>query len=196
MTLSDDMLTVGNQTAERVLSLLAAVSAGTATLELDAAVAATILSGIQRGQVLALHDYLAQYVAAAGELPAAPLPMSLPHHTDLNRLLDATQTVLDGEPADHAMRLDRLARSEVYEATQAQQHAIISDHAEQGLVEGWSRGVETGGCQLCVWWWRTGRIWPARHPMPTHKGCRCRQVPAFASHIQETVYTRRLGNSA
>lgn len=60
-------------------------------------------------------------------------------------------------------------------------------------VEGWQRGLEPDGCQLCVWWWREGRIWPKLHPMPTHTGCRCQQIPTFVpGEIQQTEYTRVL----
>lgn len=42
-------------------------------------------------------------------------------------------------------------------------------------VEGWVRQMDADPCQLCRWWWREGRVWPADHSMPHHKGCECTQ---------------------
>lgn len=102
---------------------------------------------------------------------------------------DELPAVWEHAPADAQMRLDRLARSEVFEA--AQQGALDAMQ-QQSQVEGWIRQMDADPCQLCVWWWREGRIWPKAHPMPRHKGCNCQPRIVLAEHIQSTGYTRRL----
>lgn len=88
-----------------------------------------------------------------------------------------------------AMRLERLARSEVFEAAQQATHDAMQ---QQPLVEGWIRQMDADPCQLCVWWWRDGRVWPKAHPMPRHKGCNCQPKVVLAERIKSTVFTRRL----
>ena len=87
------------------------------------------------------------------------------------------------------MRLERLARSEVFEAAQQATHDAMQ---KQPLVEGWVRHMDADPCQLCRWWWRDGRIWPKAHPMPRHKGCNCQPKVVLAQDIQSTAFTRRL----
>lgn len=86
-------------------------------------------------------------------------------------------------------RLERLARSEVFETAQQATHDAMQ---KQPLVEGWVRHMDADPCQLCRWWWRDGRIWPKAHPMPRHKGCNCQPKVVLAQDIQSTVFTRRL----
>lgn len=62
-------------------------------------------------------------------------------------------------------------------------------------VEGWERGLEPQACEMCVWWWREGALWPKDHPMPTHKGCRCQQLPRYVSAVMSTGKTRGLSES-
>lgn len=87
------------------------------------------------------------------------------------------------------MRLERLARSEVFEAAQQATHEAMQ---QQDLIEGWVRHMDADPCQLCVWWWREGRVWPKAHPMPTHKGCNCSQRVVLAADIRSTGFTRQL----
>jgi hypothetical protein len=87
------------------------------------------------------------------------------------------------------MRVERLARAEVFEAAQQATHDAMQ---QQPLVEGWVRHMDADPCEQCVWWWREGRIWPKAHRMPTHKGCNCQPRVVLAEHIKSTGYTRRL----
>ncbi|WP_099024461.1 structural protein [Mycolicibacterium palauense] len=87
------------------------------------------------------------------------------------------------------MRLERLARSEVFETAQNATHEAMQ---EQDLIEGWVRHMDADPCQLCRWWWRDGRVWPKAHPMPTHKGCNCTQRVVLTESVASTGFTRRL----
>lgn len=91
------------------------------------------------------------------------------------------------------MRLERLTRSEVFEAAQQATHEAMQ---QQDLIEGWVRHMDADPCPQCVWWWREGRIWPKAHPMPTHKGCNCQPKVVLAEQIQSTQFTRRLERNA
>lgn len=103
--------------------------------------------------------------------------------------------VVSAEPdpaATASMRLERLARSEPLETAQ---QAAVAAIAEQPLTQGWTRGMDADPCQLCVWWWREGRIWPKAHPFQSHKGCNCQPKVVLAENIQSTEYTRKLERS-
>lgn len=114
----------------------------------------------------AMHD-------ATGTL-TMPSPPSLVHHVDPVRLRAAVDTVMQGETAQRAARLQVLAQSETSEAgAWAMGEALRADTR----VIGWTRVLDGKACQLCRWWWRDGRVWPKNHRMPRHKGCRCGQSP-------------------
>lgn len=119
-------------------------------------------------------------VGATGAAPPA---------TQQQTLRKAVATLIAaGDVADNVERFAQVARNQVAQAAQdGTAHAIRT-----GPARGWIR--DTGGkcCQLCEWWAREGRVWPAKHPMPTHPGCVCRQRPVTAEGITETGYTRRL----
>lgn len=102
---------------------------------------------------------------------------------------DGEAPVWEPEPEDAGMRLGRLARAEPLETAQ---RAASEAMQTQTMVEGWVRQFDAVPCQLCVWWWREGRIWPKAHPFQTHKGCNCQPRVVFAEHIQSTGFTRAL----
>lgn len=91
---------------------------------------------------------------------------------DRARFDSALSTILDGEVEAVAMRLGRLALAEAIESART-----VSAQYMRGSkkVSGWIREVDSDPCQLCTWWWWEGRVWPAGHSMPTHKGCACAQ---------------------
>jgi hypothetical protein len=103
----------------------------------------------------------------------------------------ANADVGEAEPeTDKAQnRLSRLARSEPLETAQQATHQAMQ---QQPLVEGWVRQMDADPCQLCIWWWRDGRVWPKDHPMPTHKGCNCSQRVVLTESVKSTGFTRRL----
>ena len=141
----------------------------------------------------------------------------IPPADDSERLMKAAQTVLKGRPQPETPgtaenrsapqpgtenlpaedtarnRLERLARSEPLETAQKATHEAMQ---KQPLVEGWVRQFDADPCQLCVWWWREGRVWPKEHPFQSHKGCNCHPRVVLRKSIKSTGYTRKLRTNA
>lgn len=85
----------------------------------------------------------------------------------------ALETILaGGVDGDALMRLERLALSETVEAARG---TLAETMRGTELMEGWVRELDSDPCELCRWWWRDGRVWPADHAIPVHKGCCCAQ---------------------
>lgn len=85
----------------------------------------------------------------------------------------AVDTILaDTAPEGVAMKLGRLALAESIEAARAVTTSLMRGSER---VDGWIRQLDSDPCELCTWWHRDGRVWPADHEMPTHKGCACAQ---------------------
>lgn len=91
---------------------------------------------------------------------------------DRARFDTAVSTILDGGDEAVAMRLGRLALAEVIESART-----VSAEYMRGTrqVSGWIRQLDSDPCELCTHWSWNGRVWPAGHSMPTHKGCACAQ---------------------
>ena len=91
---------------------------------------------------------------------------------DRARFDRAVSTILDGGDEAAAMRLGRLALAEVIESART-----VSAEYMRGTrqVSGWVRQLDSDPCELCTHWSWNGRVWPAGHSMPTHKGCACAQ---------------------
>ena len=74
------------------------------------------------------------------------------------------------------MQIERLVRGEI---TQAAQDAYGDTMRSIPEVEGWVRGLDSGACELCHWWWREGRVFHPTTPLQRHTGCMCHQVPTI-----------------
>jgi hypothetical protein len=192
--------------AAQVAAVYAALQAGQITAaEAEQLIAAVINAANATASTLADAYVSAQIEQATG----VPTPtVGLPPVDDTDRLTLAAKTILDDlhheiehpsedvQPADTpdptrkaGLRFERLAHSEPLETAQ---HFSIEVMNAQPLVEGWTRQMDADPCQLCVWWWREGRIWPKDHPFQSHKGCNCQPKVVLAEHIQSTQFTRRL----
>ena len=152
-----------------------------------------VAAAVNRGNAVAVSLADAYVAAAIEELTQVPTPTIgiLPvDHSE--RLVKAAETILIEPPTDATpqdVRLARLARSEPMETAQ---RTVTEAMIGQPLVEGWVRQFDSDPCELCVWWWRNGRVWPKDHPMPTHKGCNCQPRIVLRKNIKSTSYTRRL----
>lgn len=172
---------LGDRTARQVLDILEHVVSGTIPAD-DLPELAVILMELGGDQAasLTVTELSAELAAIVGPSPELP---DMRHATgNVNRVaaLQATQTIMAGDAADHAMRLERLSRSVVAEAGQRGRTSALRSSK---LVEGWTRGLDSDSCQLCGWWSRDGRVWPKDHHMPTHPGCTCVQVPVIRPGI-------------
>lgn len=106
-----------------------------------------------------------------------PAPM-LPVADEAPRLAKAARTVLvtaAGSPTPEAI-ITRLGRSEPLQTAAVTFSDAI---AASPHVVGWRRQLGSSSCQLCEWWAAGGKVWPPDHPMPTHPGCTCTQVPVI-----------------
>src|SRR5699024_7495195 len=103
---------------------------------------------------------------ATGQPQRAQVP---PVPRDGPRLGAAVSTALAGD-LDAAMQLGRLAGNEPLDAAN---DAFADGMRRDKRVKGWVRGLDSDPCELCVWWWREGRIWQPDHTMPRHVGCVC-----------------------
>ena len=111
------------------------------------------------------------YVESALDGPVVVSPTMPPEY--FQRLTKALTTIL-GSDKDTRMQIERLVRGEI---TQAAQDAYADSMKNIPEVEGWVRGLDSGACELCRWWWREGRVFRPEHRMPTHTGCLCHPVP-------------------
>ncbi len=153
-----------------------------------AALAAVLATYNGRATSLAVTAFAVQASIAT----ATPIPVKLDSvPDDTGRLAKAAATVLEVARASAAPEaiIGRLGRSEpLNTAARTFSDAI----GESALTEGWTRHMDADPCQLCRWWWRDGRVWPAEHPFQTHTGCACVPRPVWRTSIQSTGYTRRL----
>lgn len=156
-------------------------------------IAQVINVGISKAVTLA-DAWLSRQIEEATRQPTPTIGITPKDH--FPRLRKAMSTIFrrhreqpDAETNKPEMQIGRTAHSEPLEAGQRATTDAMQKHP---LVQGWVREFDDDPCQLCQWWAREGRIWPADHPMPTHKGCNCSQRIVVAEHIKETSYTRRL----
>lgn len=164
---------LGDGTANLIERLWAAVEAGTITEALFTTAAADVIAAARaRGQAAAtaaFRGYLEAHYATA--TPAAAPPIT----SDQTRLRKAVDTVL-ADPEGRLVRLSRLARDEPIAAAVSAYSTALADSE---VVTGWRRGLDSNPCQLCVWWWREGRVFRDDFTMPRHTGCTCTQQPVL-----------------
>lgn len=183
MTYQDEAQTLAEATSAQVLAALSAYAAGSVSYEAVAAlVGAFVAAGNSSAAVLG-DLALAAAVTVQTGTPAAPLGVVRPAD-EAARLDRAARTVLDDYDTEAAVdheaamvkattRLQRLAEAEIRKAVA---DAYSDSIGRSRQVTGWVRGLEPNACQLCQWWHRDGRVWPADHPIPRHTGCDCSQV--------------------
>lgn len=177
------------EAAGNVLAIIARFEEG----RIDEATALRLISwaiGQGNASAFTLAD-----LAVASELslqiakPVAPVGAAPPK--DQLAILDkAVGTIAaTGGIEDNVERFQRLTRNQVLQSAHSGTADAIRRTAE---AKGWVR--DTGGqcCQLCDWWSREDRVWPADHPMPTHKGCVCRQRPVTSGNIAPTIHVKKM----
>ncbi|WP_137120917.1 hypothetical protein [Segeticoccus rhizosphaerae] len=175
MTYEDHLRKLSEGTAKTTAAVLASWREGLLDqgdfLDLTAGFIAT---GNAQGRALALLALRGYLEAATG----TPEPVAIPAATDDRpRLSKALRTIVDADD-DTTMRLHRLASNEPIQAATG---AFNDGMAAHPRIEGWTRGLESGACQLCRWWWRDGRVWRADHAMPRHTGCVCHPIPTVTT---------------
>ncbi|MCB0931653.1 MAG: hypothetical protein KDB71_07105 [Mycobacterium sp.] len=176
------------ETAQLVASVINLANATAATLA-DAFISAQI--EVQIGYPTPTVGVVPADDTARLELAAHTILDDL--FTAVSEKTSAADDEIDDDQPDPVsaaeVRFERLARAEPLETAQK---ATVEVMDAQPLVEGWTRQMDADPCQLCTWWWRTGRIWPKNHPFQSHKGCNCQPKVVLAKEIQSTEYTRKL----
>ncbi|MGY1680718.1 hypothetical protein [Geodermatophilus sp. SYSU D01176] len=203
MSYAETIRGLAGDTERRALELFAAWQAGALTDEQFAAALAVLVATANAQAVTVADLSLAAAVTVALGVPVAPLGL-LPTPGEPERLVRASRTLLEavevssdlpapvartelatpaGQP-DLSARVARLARAEPL-TTAAR--AYSEGMARSPHVTGWKRGLSANACQLCRWWHRDGRVWPADHKMPVHKGCSCSPIPTITATAPRPV---------
>lgn len=193
MTYRDQLVALSEKSETAVIRVYRKYVAGEISKEATKSLlAAVIAQANSRAVALADLALAAQLMLALGE-PVAVAGTVAPL-TDTERLIAAAATVLAvaEESESSEAIVGRLGRNEPLSSAA---ESFSAGMKKNRRVKGWVRDLEPDACQLCEWWWRDGRVWPAAHPMPRHPGCTCSQKPVVADHIKETGYTRRLHNA-
>lgn len=117
---------------------------------------------------------------AAGENFAAALMGELPAGSEisdehLHRLgkAAATMTATLDVAQDIGPRVGRLVAGE---ALSTLQQSVVDGYARHG-VGGYTRGLSAKACELCVWLYKDGYVYPTGQPMHKHPGCTCVPIP-------------------
>lgn len=186
----EDMLErLGTQGRESVLNTYRLYQAGLIDQSTFIDVASELLQHInERSAVfgeLSYSQVRAIILEGAPDLATVTAPAPATTQQGLSQSL---HTIVEGDPDTIVTRLERLASVLPMESAQDSYGKALQ---RDPVAQGWLRGLDQGACQLCRWWWREGRIWPKRHPMPKHKGCKCQQIPQIGS-IAPTQYTKKL----
>lgn len=187
MTYQDALNSLAEDTQNRVAKVVAAYLAGhLAGVEFEAVIAAIILTAQDRGAVIADLSLASQVTAGTGK--AIPVQGRLnPNRPEQVRAVIRTTIEASRTDDELATRLARIADNEPrYVARDTYQKSLQASRD----VEGWTRGLDSDPCQLCVWWWRDGRVWPKNYPLQHHKGCQCTQVPVVTKHIHPVTDSR------
>ncbi|MCM3554006.1 hypothetical protein M3697_02605 [Janibacter melonis] len=182
MTYRDTIGRLGDDTAQKVLVVVAAWEAGEITEDEAAALIAAIIStSNHRAAAVADLSLSADLTRATGTV-VPPVGVT-PPRSEIHRLNRAAKTLLEVLPdtPDKEARAARLGRSEPLNAAQDARGEALS---RSQVVEGWVRQTSGSKCQLCEWWSRGGRVWPKAHTMPRHKGCRCTQTPVLVERVK------------
>lgn len=115
-----------------------------------------------------LHKLTGETVAVGGSTAVTVA-------AERDRLTKAVATALGSidEAEDLTMRLTRLA---VAEATAAMQEQLTHSYARNG-VDGYTRGLDSNACELCMWLYKDGYVYPMDKPFHRHPGCKCTPIP-------------------
>lgn len=148
---------------------------------------AIILVAQKRGAAVAELSFAAQ-VSALSKAPIVAAGVAVGAPDIVHRVIEKTVSTSKGIDETRT-RIARIAQNEPQEVAK-QTYGKAMARSEK--VEGWTRGLDSDPCELCVWWSRDGRVWPKDYPLAHHKGCQCTQVPVLAHRVAEVPYSRIL----
>lgn len=172
MSWEETVKRLSDGTRRIVVQLLDAVERGDLTPSDFDVLALDVLTTANRQGYDLGHVKVRAYIESVTGTPSA-VPPGSPPPSGADRLSKALATI-KSSGLDSAMQLDRLAREEPVEAANRGTADAMSRSPE---VTGWTRGLESDACELCIWWWRGGRVFKQEWTMPRHIGCVCDPVP-------------------
>ncbi|MBD7980037.1 hypothetical protein [Oerskovia merdavium] len=187
MTYRDKLHLLAGDVEAKVLDIFGEYSVGRITQPVAVRLIAVVIAkGNARAVALADIAFAANMMLALGQ----PVPVLglVPRPGEVERLTKAAQTLLSIQGVT-SERVARLGRVEPLNTAVTTYSEAMQKRA--GNVKGWTRNMSADPCQLCTWWSREGRVWPASHPMQHHKGCTCTQSVVFVDKVEETEYTRK-----
>ncbi|RBY85744.1 hypothetical protein [Blastococcus sp. TF02A-30] len=160
----------------RLVGLHAAYLAGRLTLD-EFIDAAALLIGAAQAQMYGLADAsLAAWVSAETQTAVPALGIVAPDNgPGLREGLSALLAVVD--PEDPAARVARMGRAETAGAFQDGYSEAMRERRD--VVGGYVRVLNASACELCVWLWRGGYVWPAGKSFHRHPGCGCHPGPVL-----------------
>lgn len=186
MSYRDLLVALGDTTVSKVLDVLGMHREGMLSEQETLAVLTTLVGKAQAQAIVLAESSLAAELTVASGVPVPIVPTALQAHPVAVQQALATTLAFDGDITD---RMERVVRGITYKAASE----AYSDGVKRSpLVRGWVRDLEPDACQMCVWWWRDGRVWPKDHPMPTHTGCTCSPKPVLSRGVQSTEKTRAM----
>lgn len=173
----DGLLALVADTEARAGSVYDTYAIGDATeAEFNAATTAYILRGEERGVALsdvALASFLTRELRRA--VPTLGLVTSVADRQGTAKAVETLTTRLT-ETDNPRARATRLARGRVTQTAGRYYDDGLTRHAE---IAGYTRGLSATACELCVWLYRSGHVYPATQPMHRHPGCTCIPIPTL-----------------
>ncbi|GAB2497167.1 hypothetical protein GCM10027063_40470 [Promicromonospora xylanilytica] len=176
MTFADAVENLTSDSERRLVALFEKFRAGEITAAQFQAVAVPLV-GAARARGIALADLgLAAAYEAEYRTPTPVLGLQAPAG-DPERLAKGLSTLLEADTGadEYVSRVARYGRSEPA--------AAMQDSYIEGMkvrkVPGFTRGLNAGACQLCVWLYKSGYVYPVDAGFHRHTGCTCHIVPAF-----------------
>lgn len=153
----------GKISADQLDAIGSAIVAGSNTVSARQAYSDMLRWAAINGRALGTADMAASLIHARNPSRIGKALATIRNEADLTDV----ESVTAG-----ALRIARLARAEPHNTAQE-----VTGELVKNTANGWIRALNPGACELCRYWSRDGRVWPAAHSMPTHKGCTCYQSP-------------------
>lgn len=113
-------------------------------------------------------------VLGSAYIDAEPVGLRIDDDTTERLALSAaTATKYLDQASDPLPRLTRLTTGEHLWSLQLGTQTAYREHG----VPGYRRGLSAKACELCVWLYKDGYVYPTDKPMHKHPGCTCVPVP-------------------
>lgn len=179
MTYETNVAALGEKTSNLIEGLWVKHMTGVLSFDEFSVTATRLLVSAQAKGVAISELTLAGYFQQAGL--AVPAFQGLQTVASTDGLQKAVATIAASD-LDTVMQLRRLATAEVMEAAGNGYQKAMKGYKQ---IKGYTRGLDSGACELCRWLYKDGFVYPADQKMHRHKGCLCHPVPTFKNVPKE-----------